>query len=245
MTMSISSIGAFPSWVSQLAGQNPLHGAFGAPNAVASSGAPTSAPTFTVRALSTAPGGSLMQDILATLEQMGASGTTTSSSTSASRGSTSTPASQQTQDLQNFMASLMQALHQSSSAASLYQVHGHGHGHGGHMSSQLQSLIDEVDGNDGTTPATATGAPTGTHSVSNLESAFQTLMQDLSAQASGSPGSSSAVTGATSASAATATATASTPGTATLQQFLQTLLQNLQNQGIAGESTGLLLNAVA
>lgn len=169
--MAIGGVAAYPSWVSQLA-------------------ATTSAPAFNVRARSAAPGGSLMQDILATLEQM-----------SSVPGRHTSSGSPRTQDLQNFMTSLMQALHQA-----------------------------------------AAGASSGTQNVSKLESAFQTLMQDLSTRPSTSAGT---LMHSVTAAAGPANLTAGAAGTPTLQQFLQTLLQNLQNQGIAGESTGLLLNAVA
>jgi len=288
--MSIGNVAAYPSWVNPLVSQTPVYGrlavAVGQPGA--SGATPAGGSASGSRAVSAAPGGSLLQDILATLEKMvsqsgGTSASTTLASATASGalagGATATTggatasaggavSSQQTQDLQNFMASLMQALHQAgqgatngvataggaatsaltasaataaagsaaTSAASLYQAHGHGHGHGGHghLSSQLQALIDEVDGDS--SPSTTGAAATGPQSVSNLESSFQTLMQDLSANAAG------ATSGATTGAGTSATTPASAPS---LQQFLQTLMQNLQNQGTAAQSTGLLLNAVA
>jgi hypothetical protein len=102
-------------------------------------------------------------------------------------------------------------------------------GHG-HLSTQLQSLLREVDGASGAGSSASAGLASnssGTHSqgVSNLETSFQSLMQDLSA---------SAATG----------QSASQTSTPSLQNFLQTLLGSLQTQG-STQSAGLLIHATA
>jgi hypothetical protein len=217
--MSISSISGGQAWLSQLMSQGGLTGVNNSSASNAASG--------NLVGSSTAPAGrSLFQDIASTLQQMLSSttaaraATTAASSGSAASGTPPTAAassttSAQVQDLQSFMATLMQALHQAGTAGTVatttpaasastgtsgttgiaaYRGHG-GHGHG-RVSSQLQSLLEEVDGDTPTSGSTA----------------------------------------------ATSATASSTP---TLQNFLQQLLQNFQTQGASAQSTGLLLQATA
>ena len=72
--------------------------------------------------------------------------------------------------------------------------------------------------------AAAPARASSSQGVSNLQGAFQSLMQDLSTSAAASGSSSS---------------------TPSLQSFLQSLLQNLQTQGAAGQNLGQLVNATA
>ena len=105
------------------------------------------------------------------------------------------------------------------------------HGGHGHLSTQLQSLLQEVDGASGAGSSASAGlassnsSGTNSQGVSNLETSFQSLMQDLSA---------SAATG----------QSASQTSTPSLQSFLQTLLGKLQTQG-STQRAGLLIHATA
>jgi hypothetical protein len=212
-TMSIASIAGSSAWSHQLTGSNAMANLLGAvPKAATANASP-------------ATGGSLMGDIVSTLQHLVFPGSTNGAAAALSAASVAAPAAttaaKSAQDLQSFMATLIQALHQAGgaggSAASTQGSHGRHGGHG-HVSTQLQSLLQEIDGSTGV-------AGTGSQGVSKLETSFQSLMQDLS-------------------SGATAGASASQSSTPSLQGFLQTLLSNLQTQG-STQSAGLLVHATA
>ena len=213
--MSIASITSGSAWSHQLTGSSAMA------NLVAA------APKAAAGAISPASGGSLMQDIVSTLQHLAfpgsASSAATAVSTAAAPAATSAAAgssAKSAQDLQSFMATLIQALHQAGGQSTQGTHGGHGmHGGHGHVSSQLQSLLQEIDGGTGTGAAAS-----GTPAVANLETSFQSLMQDLSSGAAAS--------------------TAGASGTPSLQGFLQTLLTNLQTQGTT-QSAGLLIHATA
>ncbi len=96
-------------------------------------------------------------------------------------------------------------------------------GHGrGRISTQLQSLLQEVDGS-----SASGGTDAASQSVSHLQSSFQNLVQALSPPASSAAASSPAA------------------GAPSLQSFLQSLLQNLQAQGVGTRQSGLLVQATA
>jgi hypothetical protein len=213
-TMSIASIAGSSAWSHQLTGPNAMA------NLVAA------APKAATGPSGPATGGSLMHDIVSTLQHLAFPGSGSGIGSAAGAASATlasapaaTSAVKSAQDLQSFMATLMQALHQAGSQSSQGIHSGHGvHAGHGQVSTQLQSLLQEIDGGSG---AASTGAP----AVSSLETSFQSLMQDLSS------------------GAATATA-AGASGTPSLQGFLQTLLSNLQTQGNT-QSAGLLIHATA
>lgn len=102
-----------------------------------------------------------------------------------------------TQDLQSFMSALIQELRQSgtsvasggASIAAAGSRHGHGgHAHGGHspVSNQLESLLQQLGSPSAIASASGsvtslTSASGGSRASSNLQAAFQRLMQDVSA----------------------------------------------------------------
>ena len=182
--MSIASIAGSSAWMNQLSVHNALSNLVGpVPGSNVNASTPASASP------SGSSSGSLMHDILTTLQHMvfpasansaAAAPAATALPTSATPAAT---ASKSAQDLQSFMATLIQALHQAGGAAGSAAVahggHG-GHGGHGHVSNQLQSLLQEIDGgSDASSPGTAV-ASSASPGVSSLESSFQNLMQDLS-----------------------------------------------------------------
>jgi trimeric autotransporter adhesin len=221
-TMSIANIAGSSAWSHQLTGSNAMA------NLV---GAAAKAPTANANPASS---GSLMHDIVSTLQHLVLPGSVSSAAAAAGAASasaasaTTATASKSAQDLQSFMASLIQALHQAGGpgggAASTQSSHGKHGGHG-HVSTQLQSLLQEIDGGSAPAASTVASASTGPQGLSTLETSFQSLMQDLS-------------------SGTAAGTSASQSGTPSLQSFLQTLLTNLQTQG-STQSAGLLIHATA
>jgi hypothetical protein len=125
------------------------------------------------------------------------------SSTGSSTGSSSVSGANATQDLQSFMSALIQELRQSGAAAGSVGSstvsgsapssvaasqsgghHGHG-GHGGHghgqVSTQLQSLLQELSGTSTTASSNSAASIVGSGSPasSSLQASFQRLMQDV------------------------------------------------------------------
>jgi hypothetical protein len=147
--------------------------------------------------------------LLSQLLNPGSSSTNTnplSATSNAPGGSSGVSASGSTatQDLQSFMSALIQELRQSGAAAtstagssaasggaSVAQAgsrHGHGgHDHGGHaqVTSQLESLLQQLGGPSATASTTGsttslTSANSASQTASNLQASFQRLMQDVS-----------------------------------------------------------------
>ena len=138
------------------------------------------------------------------------------------------------QDLNGFLHSLFQVLRQEGAAGAGAATPSAGTGtaapaagvgqYQGSLASSLQTLIQQVGSNGSATPA-----------IAKLESSFNTLAQGLSGNASST------------ASTAVAGGTASTPSsTASLQNFLNNLLQNLQTSGLQTPNlSGSSVNAKA
>jgi hypothetical protein len=219
-TMSIASIAGGSAWSHQLTGSNAMANLMAA------------APKAATGTPSPANSGSLMQDIVSTLQHLAfpgsAGGAAAAVSATAASAPAATSAAKSAQDLQSFMATLIQALHQAGGQGSQSTQSTQGgrgmHGGHGHVSTQLQSLVQEIDGGSGTGTAPA-AAGSSAPAVSGLETSFQSLMQDLS-------------------SGAAAGTAASASGTPSLQGFLQSLLTSLQTQGTT-QSAGLLIHATA
>jgi hypothetical protein len=123
--------------------------------------------------------------------------------TTSSTGASSVSGANATQDLQTFMSALIQELRQSgaaggsvgsstvsgsapSSVAASQSGGHHGHGgHGGHgpgqVSTQLQSLLQELSGTSTTAGSNSAASIVGSGSSvsSSLQASFQRLMQDV------------------------------------------------------------------
>src|SRR5665213_1262267 len=103
-TMSIASIAGSSAWSHQLTGSSAMANLAGAiPKAATGNSSP-------------ATGGSLMRDIVSTLQHVVFPGSANGAAAAVSAASASAPAattaSKSAQDLQSFMATLIQALHQ-------------------------------------------------------------------------------------------------------------------------------------
>jgi hypothetical protein len=265
--VSIASITSNPNWLSQISGQNPLS----ATRTISSGSASSSTSAIGGGTSAATSGGSLLQDIISTLQSMlpvSAATATAGSSATATGGAPS-----KAQDLQSFLSTLMQSLHQAGTAATspaatgtaatgtaavgtatpvvasgalgaygsqAHHGHGHGHKHGGGMvATQLETLLQEVNGGStgaGAVGSTSTTGSAGTSAVSPPTTSGAT--QQVAALQS----SYSQLMSALGTSSAANTGAASSPS---LQSFLQTLLGKLQPQNAASPNVGQLLNATA
>jgi hypothetical protein len=147
------------------------------------------------------------QAALAQLLGAGASSGAASSATGAASGlgASGTSNTSSTQDLQSFMSSLIQELRQSGAAAGgtssggsassvaaassgngtgAAQAASHHHGHGGHLSSQLESMLQQLQGTSNADTGSSAVAALANSSAQNsagnsLQASFARLMQDL------------------------------------------------------------------
>ena len=133
-------------------------------------------------------------------------GATSSGSPAVSASGATASGTSATQDLQSFMSALIQELRQSGAAATgtaatsvasgggaSIAAAGSRHGHGGRahggqsqVSNQLESLLQQLGSPSAIASATGsvtslTAANGGSQTASNLQAAFQRLMQDVSA----------------------------------------------------------------
>jgi hypothetical protein len=159
-----------------------------------------------------------------------ATGTGTASAVTGTSAATTAASPAVAQDLNGFLHSLFQVLRQEGAAGATAATPSAGTGtaaaagvgqYQGSLASSLQALIQQVGSNGPTTPA-----------IANLESSFNTLARGLSGNA---------------ASTSVAGGTASTQSsTASLQNFLNNLLQNLQAHGLQTPNlSGSRVNAKA